>query len=214
MATASGLRRLAQAELGNRRDFACPCSTIFKAICPMRPTTLATTCAIPLLDLHQQLVNDLILHGETNLIAPPARLMPAFALAAPDQAELAVNTWHQFLQTLQLLQCSLTFFGLRLDAHVDNGNMVPCDRRDFLSPDQRSFTRTPAITVVCKILIHGREFETAYVFAADFPFMTLANRVADLWLSCFYCVDCPFPWDQIETLSNGQNPASDGHVIH
>lgn len=168
----------------------------------MRPAPLGQAHAIPLTELHYQLTDELILHGEVDLIAAPARLMPLFALTTPDQAEMAINAYTELQQTLRQLGCGVAFFRLALRSYVNkHGKVILCERKHFLSPDRKHFTQTPAITLSCGILIRGKVFEVSYTYEVDFPFIALANQVAIMWSSAYFCADMPFPWPKIEELA-------------
>ncbi len=168
----------------------------------MRLSSLSHIHAVPLTDLHHQLMEDLIERGETDLLATPTRLMHVFALAEPDQTELAINAWAQCQQTLGELGCTMVLFSLKLHAYVNQQNLVIlCARENFLSPDRKRFTQTPAITLACGVLIRDQVFEVSYTYAVDYPFIMLANRVAMIWASSYFCTANPFPWPRIEELA-------------
>ena len=174
----------------------------FKIIDIMRLSQLSDTHFVPLTDLHYQLSDDLITHGETNLIATPVRLNQLFALAEPEQSELAIQTWAQCMQRLKQLGCKLVVFSLKLRAYVNQQNeIILCDRQEFLSPDKQRFTQTPAITLSCGVIIRGEIFEASFTYAVDYPFIMLANRVAMIWISSYLGTRMPFPWARIEELA-------------
>ena len=100
--------------------------------------------AIAITPIHRDIMNGLLLKGEFDLLKNTTHLDEVFKLAQhPEQTKLAIDTYLNFTQQIESLNCSLTFFGFKQGGWMEDGQMQAGNWKSILSDDKKSFKSHP-----------------------------------------------------------------------
>ncbi|KAB0640716.1 hypothetical protein F7R25_04245 [Burkholderia stagnalis] len=164
--------------------------------------------AIAITPIHRDIMNGLILKGEFDLLKNTTHLDEVFKLAQhPEQTKLAIDTYLNFTQQIESLNCSLTFFGFRQGGWIENGQMQVGDWKSILSDDKKSFKKPPVLLFMFSLQSkthNNPAFEVKYYIPLEFMLLALASMVSHIWLQIFFDENQPIPWSEIEQVGRGK----------
>lgn len=164
--------------------------------------------AIAITQIHRDIMNGLLLKGEFDLLKNTTHLDEVFKLAqSQEETKLAIDTYLNFTQQIESLNCSLTFFGFKQGGWIENGQMQAGNWKSILSDDKKSFKKPPVLLFMFSLQSKTHKtpaFEVKYYIPLEFMLLALASMVSHIWLQVFFDENQPIPWPEIEQVGRGK----------
>lgn len=163
--------------------------------------------AIAITPLHREIVNGLVLNGEFDLLKNTNHLDEVFKLAQePEETKLAIDTYLNFSNQIESLNCKLTFFGFKQGGWMEGKNLQAGDWKSILSEDKKNFSKPPVLLFMFSLQSKTHNtpsFEVKYYIPLEFMLLALASMVSHIWLQVFFDENQPIPWQEIQQVGRG-----------